>query len=425
MPVSSNGGLVWEHLIAIVLGLYPAMYLAVLCHEIGHVVVGRLAGFTITSFGLGTQDPFFKARMPGGTIFYLCRRNPLLGICWTSTPELLPTRSRSVFVLLGGAIMNLLLVVPSVLLWRATQGGFWLVFATLNLILGVTNLIPHTQQFRGSRQAHASDGLQAVKIVLSRHSRIGVPSNHTAYRPLWEAVGDLSALRSHLCTAALTALSIHETESAGEYITTAEGLPHDENDDCVLMLRGLWHALLQENAAARTCLQAASERFIAKKQLDNLFYTNLFLYSTYVDARLALTELETMAASLPRTLARHPMVIMTLAAERLRLFFRLRNDDIGTLETYVARFEASRRAMRSDAIDADIYAGIAGWRQKHSDTAGARIAWEQAFNAMEAISTALSADPELQGRYQMRVTAQLMEAGVLSPFADAVPIPQS
>ena len=58
------------------LAAYPAVFVAVTLHEAGHALFARMAGYRVTSLGLGSGAPFFRAALPGGALFFLCRQNP-------------------------------------------------------------------------------------------------------------------------------------------------------------------------------------------------------------------------------------------------------------------------------------------------------------------------------------------------------------
>ena len=56
--------------ITIVLAIVPVLYLSALFHELGHAVMGRAAGYMITSFGMGTGRPCWVIPIGGTRIYF-------------------------------------------------------------------------------------------------------------------------------------------------------------------------------------------------------------------------------------------------------------------------------------------------------------------------------------------------------------------
>jgi len=412
----------WEPLLAILLGLYPAVYLAVLLHEIGHAIAGRLAGYKITSFGLGTGRPFFKMRLPGGTILYLCQNNRLFGSCWATTPELILSSFPQAILLLGGSILNLIVGSLLFLFFVKTHTTFYLVCAGINLLLATANLLPYVQPFsNGSGRTTASDGYQLLALLTTHHHRARLPESQLTYRALWDEIGDTRALRYHLCTAAYVSFTLQDIESASQYMATAQLLPADsDSEGMLLFLQGLLLLFRGEKSEAGQALSAARDHSLAQRAPGSALLAELVSVSTCVTDAEALARWEKIARSIKPSLARSSRVALHLAMHRLLLFFNTPDGDQATLEMLLARYEAARRRYRSDISDARIYLEVAAWRKGREDFAGTQVAWEQAITAIRAVDAAIASDAELRHRYRTRTQRKAAEAGLPPPFAEQV-----
>lgn len=375
-------------LLLLALCLYPALFVAVVIHEAGHALFAKLLGYRVTSLGLGTARPFFRTTFPGGAIFYLCRDNPTLGTCWTTTTELLPSRLHRALLLVGGGVTNLVIAVAGffLVLGAISPGVFWLALAVMNALVGLINLLPFRHRVAGSRNMMASDGLQAVSLLLSRHARADVPQAELGFRELWEAVGDTRTLRYRLSRAALAALELKDAAEVTGYRCEAESLPGDDTDAHLAYLNGRIALRGGNRDKARQLLRVARHRYESHHAPGSVFLCSLYLLFVESDA-------DVVAESLARSpLAKRSDIATKLAATRLLLFLDgVQGDgDVTTLETLLARYESARRRYRSDTESGAVYDAVAAWRERTGDTAGARIAREQAGDALRDVASTVS-----------------------------------
>ncbi|MBC8137323.1 MAG: M50 family metallopeptidase [Fibrella sp.] len=381
-------------LVWLALCLYPALIVAVVIHEAGHAFFARMIGYRVTSFGLGTGRLFFRTTLPGGTIFFCCRDNPTLGTCWTTTTELLPPRFHRALLLVGGGATNLLVAVLCYALLSLPPGVVWLALAVMNTLVGLANLFPFRQRVAGSRKTVASDGLQAVSLLLSRHARAEVPQAELGFRNLWDEIGDASTLRYRLFRAALAAQELEASEQTTRYQGEAESLPGDDTDAHLAYLQG--RVALQKGDR-----EIASRSFAdARRQYERTHAPgSIFLCDLY--------QLFTKESQDPRenpeffsapTLSKRADIATKLAAIRVLLFTRdpAAHSTVETMEALLARYESARRNYRNDIEEANVYTAVAKWRRQNGDAAGARIASEQSAKIMGEIANALSADPVLR-----------------------------
>ena len=344
-------------------------------HEAGHALFARLIGNRVTSFGLGTGRPYFRTSFPGGTIFFLCRDNPTLGTCWTTTTELFPSRLPRALLLIGGGIVNLLAAALCLALTRFSPGVVWLALAIMNALVGLANLLPFRQRMAGSRKAVASDGLQAVSLLLSRHARAEVPQAELGFRALWEEICDTQTLRYRLFRAALAAQERGAHAEAARYAGEAESLPGDDTDAHLTYLRGRIALEKNDLTGAYQLLRVARYRYVFHRAPGSVFLCDLHLSLAAPPGTNESTD--ELASSL---LARRADGATKLAATRLLQFTgdTGTSGDIATLETLLARYESARRNYRADPEEVAVYEAVAAWRGRNGDAAGAALAREQA-----------------------------------------------
>lgn len=364
-----------------VLFLYPALFVAVGVHEAGHALFARAAGYAVTSLGLGAARPRFSLLLPSGTRFFLCRDNPTLGTCWTTTPELLPSRRARALLFVGGGAANLFFALVCFFWWRDFGGGgVVLALFVMNALLGVMNLLPLRVTLPGSggAKAVASDGLQAASLFLTRRVRVEPPQSELGFQPLWQAVDDTRTEAYRLCLAGLAALDGGDTGGAAVYSDAASALPLDGIGDAGnnahrLFLRARV-ALAQGGAnTAGELLARARALYAAQNAPGSVFLCDLHTLLTLPNAE-AVAGFETLSRA---PAAKRGDRATRLAATRLLLWTQNGGDNTGTLETLLARYEAARRGFRVDADDTRVYEAVAAWRDAHGDAAGAQLARER------------------------------------------------
>lgn len=363
------------------------LYLAVVVHEIGHLVAARLVGYRVSSLGLGLADPLCILPLPGNLRFYLCRNTPLQGLTWVLRPRWAVSRERDRVLLLGGVLANLAGVIV----------GLWLYFSPLPLTVraigavsvaihgffAMVNLLP--VPFRLGGATFRSDGAQLAGVLQSpfRHT---VPSPHTllASRPLWEAIGDTTILTYQLLNAALACIELGDNEAANRYIREAQTVATPDTEGQAYLR---WVQGLQEPSPANI-----------PDSLGTLW---------------ALTYRQDVPLSKRQQALNHPLVVQhpALYTDLLGTLISQTVQEGGVLEeTLLARYEAGRSSARSDTTDAKTYAAIASAKERAGDTAGAGVAYERAITALFAVYRGLQSDPVLQARFAVRNQAVVATA---------------
>jgi membrane-associated protease RseP (regulator of RpoE activity) len=110
-------------------------FVALLIHELGHLLAARVCRVSATEFGLGWGRKLFGFYFGG--IEYKLHALPIGAYVRLDMLELQRrSLSRQVLVLLAGIIVNLV----------AAALTFGTVFGTMNLLLAATNLLPLYQQ---------------------------------------------------------------------------------------------------------------------------------------------------------------------------------------------------------------------------------------------------------------------------------------
>lgn len=146
---------------------FSTVYLALIVHELGHVLAGIFAGFRIVSCGIGVTRPFARIRI-AGVWFYLGR--PLLrGLTLALPRRLGPDHKAMAILYAGGSSANLVTGIVAWVGWRHladwtswrpfNDWTFSSVFMDVSLMMGIANLVP----FYSSRNGSASDGLTIVR----------------------------------------------------------------------------------------------------------------------------------------------------------------------------------------------------------------------------------------------------------------------
>lgn len=120
----------------------PIFYLHIIVHEAGHLLGGRLSGYTFVSFRVGN---IMIARENGKLVRKKHTVAGTAGQCLLSPPDMVDGKFPLVLYNAGGGVMNLLLGAASfglfVLLSGLLSVGF-LVSAVIGLFMALFNLIP-------------------------------------------------------------------------------------------------------------------------------------------------------------------------------------------------------------------------------------------------------------------------------------------
>lgn len=158
--------------------MFGVYYLAVLLHEVGHLIAGVAVGFAFRQFAVG---PFVLTREIGGLRFHFATARLLGGGQVAMLPESTDgLRARFLQFIAGGpAITLLLFTVPFA--FRGTLFSNCLLI--VNLLIAVSSLIPYTINGRSTdaklllgllRPGPAADRLATILYLLAIDSR-GTP----------------------------------------------------------------------------------------------------------------------------------------------------------------------------------------------------------------------------------------------------------
>jgi hypothetical protein len=148
---------------------FSTLYLAIIVHELGHVLAGILAGFRIVSSGIGVTRPFARIRIAG--VWFYLGRPVLRGFTLALPRRLGPDRKALAILYAGGSLANLATGLVAWVGWRHLvdwtswrpfdDWTFSSVFMDVSLMMGIANLVP----FHSSRVGSASDGLTILRSL--------------------------------------------------------------------------------------------------------------------------------------------------------------------------------------------------------------------------------------------------------------------
>src|SRR5262249_27309053 len=141
-------------LLVFVLVLLAVNYLSSLAHEVGHALLGRLAGFQAPLCGMGTGGPVLALDCCG-TRLYLARDRPWQGLCFLLPDGLVLTGWRLALTLAGGIVVHLLLTLAGLAGWWLWPGAtlVWAAVVLVNGAYAAVNLVPMSVRVGGVRLA--------------------------------------------------------------------------------------------------------------------------------------------------------------------------------------------------------------------------------------------------------------------------------
>lgn len=153
-------------LFLLALGFVASLAVGVFVHEGGHLVVGLALGVAVRKIRIGSGRTFFTSR-PRGIRVQICG-NPLGGGAVYLSGLDHSSRDVQIVTSAAGPGANLLAALYGLVLVHF--GVDWLgVFALVNLLLGVTNLIPHKFRLDGHEQPN--DGMRILQLVRGTANR--------------------------------------------------------------------------------------------------------------------------------------------------------------------------------------------------------------------------------------------------------------
>jgi hypothetical protein len=395
-------------------------YLAIVIHEAGHAVIGRMAGFAISSVGLGTALPFFAFPV-GQTRVYLCRVRPFQGLTLALHPEILPSRWAWATFVAGGAVANLLAALISFALWNARIGGepYCLIFAGINGFFAAVNLLPFT--FSVGANTMASDGMLMLQSLIQ-----GVPGadprmtigSIDGLGPLWRAVGDRNSLVATLDVASTFCVQIKDAERARGYFAEADALSEFSHPS-VQLLHELARASLamatKEHDRAAEAIRKAGDLLPQRNPLPAQWLISLS------ETRLRLEQADFAGGSIAaERLGADPFARMrphlAAAALGLRIGAEEHGDDVALVDRLATQYSKLRSLRPSSGEQLATFRSLGRFWTKVGDGPRARASYRKAFDALKVIAGGMSAAPDRARFLELQADA-LQE--IRDSFADA------
>jgi tetratricopeptide (TPR) repeat protein len=394
--------------------LLPLTYLSIFIHELGHAILGRAAGFVVTSFGIGIARPFF-VRSVCGTRIFLCRSHPLQGITFCSFPNVSPPRQKTIAYFAGGIVANALFAVASLALWAFVRWGgiVWLPFALVNGLFAVSSLLP--VEWKVGSAVVRSDGKLILLALLKRTAAMPAPvyiQSVNAFRGLWEAIGDRMILHANLVNTAAFWTELEDLERAeADFAAAGEasGLaspPELAREALVRAGLASGRGRFDESATAIETAEACFREASDEKGRLYAQFTRIQLLTAKGEIGRALAQLEALDAN---PLARSDALIR-IESVLVRLTAAITRGDGGAIEENVRRYELERRKQHSATRDLRVYRALAQHYSQLGDWQKAAPAFESAAAAIQETASAWALPADL-ARFLERHAAFLTQAG--------------
>lgn len=385
------------------------VYVSIFIHELGHAVVGRMAGYLVTSFGLGTARPWCVIPV-AGTRVYFCPVRPFQGITFYCTPHRDPTRRQQAAAIAGGILANGSLALLALGAGLVGSSVFWMTVAAINGLMAGLNLIP--LQIQVGRATMRSDGWQLLRIWRSGSVPVPAPlliQTLDAFGPLWVATGDTLALRVYRLCAAEARACLGDLGRAGALLAEAEATPCPE----VPGVSALEALVRSEIAIAAGDLDGADAAIDAAEAESRAIGHEGVRFNAATlraqvrrhrgDARGACDDLAALLDRPPE--GRNPS--RTAAALAEWLVAAVAADDPEAEAALLAKYERARVVHPSAAVDLAVSTALARSRAGRDDPAGAAIFYRHAAEAVAALAAAWN-DPAERSRF-LESRAPLLE----------------
>jgi tetratricopeptide (TPR) repeat protein len=393
--------------------LLPVFYVSVFVHELGHAVMGRAAGFVVTSFGIGTGHAFLVMNV-GGTRVFFCRSRPLQGLTFCYIPTFSPGRRRMVPFLAGGILANGLLAVFSLAAWRWAPAGRIVSLTSLcvNGFLAVTNLVPFQRKIGAAYLR--SDGLLIVLAMLKRTGAMPAPSFiqfERALRGLWQSIGDRLVLQANLHLSAACWVELGDLDRAeAEFVEAGPLL--EIRPPALFAREALVRAAIASArgklAEAAAAIESARDSLREESDEIGLLYVEVARIQLLIqggDATRAAAEIEKLSAN-PDARSGAPVWI---ELEATRLAGALARTDTSEVEAALVHYESLRKRQPSTTRDIRVYSGVANYFTKLEDWEKAAPAFQSAIAAIEKTATAC-AEPAVAAGFLERQAVFLTKA---------------
>jgi hypothetical protein len=383
----------------VLLAIFPALYLSAIGHELGHAVLARWAGYTVTSCGSGIAQVFCRLHWRD-TCFYLARRHLFQGITFVFLPCFYPSRLQILGLGLGGVLAHFVLAPAAFavwLFWPFPLAGIWLMAACLNTMLAIGNLIPI--RTRVGRFALASDGamvLHALRAGVFAASTANVISLIATLRGLWQETGDRLIHTTYLLTAAHGWAGLGSRTRPAQLCAEAEALGATLPPPAmglVELTRATAAMVADRQAEADAALELAEALFRQQQHAAGLFR----VARTRAEALLHAGDQPGAAAAFD-ALAAHPTarerpgIGIELLAARIEAHAGLSGDD--TIAPLRAEYESLRRRFPSPERDLRVYTALARQSVARGDLTAAEPDFARAVDAARDVHDALPNDED-------------------------------
>lgn len=275
----------WVFLVALV----PALLLATLWHEAGHVVAGRIVGKEVLAWGLGVRKVFFRARL-GRQYFYIGR--PLTVGLTVSRQNIFDDRPTAAFVsTLGGPLASVLGLVLGLAVWRfGVRSDLLLAWIAISTLLSAVSVIPYTYR-TGTIQLQSDAWLLGRILVFGSNTappHLGaVLANLRAMSELLDQVGCLHGAAFTHALAGVVEAALGDVDGAVEDLRLAEAIDlnhdprskavatyaraiatvHENSDDAPRLLSDARHQF-GDNMPARFAIDALEAHWLIKRGHD-------------------------------------------------------------------------------------------------------------------------------------------------------------
>jgi hypothetical protein len=380
--------------------LLPVVYLSAMCHEVGHAILGRWAGYVVRTSGMGLGRPLLRWRI-AGIQFYLGDQTPFQGLTLVFQPRLLSSRTQALQFGLGGVLANFLLV-PLALFgwafWPFEYGGlFWLLAAGFNLVFAVANLLPI--RVRIGRGVLMSDGAM-VLYALRAGQFPSAPVNTIAMvhtlRGLLQDLGDRFMQTIYGLAAAQAWLALGSGSRASELCmaATRDAEPLSPVVEGLIALTRAGVAIKSHGPEQAAAFLAQAESAFGRLQHEaGLLYVALRRAELLVrvgDSEGALRELEPIGTSAlvrGRPVVRAEWLVLCMEAH-LALPNGGLPDDLWT------RYDAIRRRFPSVERDLTVSRALATHSSARGDWTAAEPHFRTALEAAQKLHDGLPTDAD-------------------------------
>ncbi|QEH34983.1 hypothetical protein OJF2_35280 [Aquisphaera giovannonii] len=376
--------------VSVLLLLLPAYLAAILAHEIGHAVAGRLCGYVVTSSGSGFLRPLLVLDVRG-TRFYACRSRPLQGMTFFWIPQLVPSRFRLACALGGGILANGLLAMAALALLAGTPWchGLWQVTFAVNAFAAVVSLIP--LRFQLGQMSLRTDGMLMFEAI--RDGTVSFPVPHLIessldLRPHLEAIGDSEGVRLTLLNATVGYLELGDPARAGAIYREVESRPPAEVPAIRAwqsLVGGMLATRLGDRERASLLVDAAGGEYRALAHAAGSFLVSLHraeLKAADGDLAGHLADLDALASG--EAASRHPSLRTRLLAARLES--EAIYSDVAEPAALVEGYERLGKVHVTPALDLRFYRAVARACLKRGDEAGAERAHRRALAAVKSLA---------------------------------------